>query len=225
MSEVNKDTLVSDLVKSKVFIWTTRSRYFPKVTDSFIEWTKNWQLILKPEKVADSLIAAREKILNAKSNNDNILVVLDKEIFRDDVEKICVESKMLFLNNKIPSWIFTNFDTFSKRIYSMNKLKSFITSASFARLTKKEQLMKKRELDKLEIVYKWVTWLSKLPKLVVVFDAEYNLWVIKELEKIKIDYIAVANTDLSKWLSTESLVVANTNSYESMNYLLNYLLK
>lgn len=225
MSEVNRDALVSDLVKSKVFIGTTRSKYFPKITDSFIEWTKNWQLVLNPEKIADSLIKAKEKISKAKANKDTILVVLDKEVFRDEVEKVCTDSDILFLNNKVPSWIFTNFDTFSTRIHSMNKLKSFITSTSFAKLTKKEQLMKKRELDKLEIVYKWVTWLWKLPKLVVVFDAEYNLWVIKELEKINIDYVAVANTDLSKWLSTENVVVANTNSYESMTYLLNYLLK
>jgi ribosomal protein S2 len=85
--------------------------------------------------------------------------------------------------------------------------------------------MKKRELEKLENIYKWVKNLTKLPDLVIVVDAEYNLWVIDELEKVNIPYIAIANTNLSRWLLTDKLIVANTNSYESVIYILNYLLK
>ena len=107
----------------------------------------------------------------------------------------------------------------------MNKLRKFINSEDFLKLTKKEQLMKKRELKKLEDIYKGVTKLSKLPELVIVIDAEYYLNTIKELEKVNIDYIAVANTDLSRWLKTDKLIIANTNSYESVLYLLNYILK
>jgi len=131
----------------------------------------------------------------------------------------------MYLNAKVPSGFFTNFDTFVRRIHSMNKLRKFIESEDFGKLTKKEQLMKKRELKKLEDIYKGVTKLNKLPDLVVVFDAEYYLNTIKELELSKIDYVAIANTDLSKWLKTDKLVVANTNSYEAVSYLLNYLLK
>lgn len=107
----------------------------------------------------------------------------------------------------------------------MNKLRKFIESPEFLKLTKKEQLMKKRELKKLEDIYKGVTKLNKLPDLVIVIDAEYYLNTVEELEKAKIDYVAVANTDLSKWLKTDKLLVANTNSYESISYLLNYLFK
>jgi len=131
----------------------------------------------------------------------------------------------MYLNTKVPSGFFTNFETFLKRIHSMNKLRKFIESPEFLKLTKKEQLMKKRELKKLENIYKGVTKLNKLPELVIVIDAEYYLNTIDELEKAKIDYVAIANTDLSRWLKTDNLIVANTNSYESISYLLNYLLK
>lgn len=225
MSEVNKDTLVKDLIENKVYIWTTKFEYFPKVTGSFILWNKNWQIIIDPDKIAESLVKVKEKIEAVKSEDQDILVVWDKEVFRDEIEKICTEKGFMFLNNKVPSWIFTNFETFQKRIHSMNNLKKFIESTAFWKLTKKEQLMKKRELSKLETFYKWLTWLKNLPKLVIVIDTEYNIWVVKELEKVGIEYIAVSNTNLSRWLSTDNLIVSNTNSYESMNYLLNYLLK
>jgi len=225
MSSVDKSTLVNELVENKVYIWTTRSDYFPKVTDSMVLWTKDKQIVLDPQKIADRLISLKEKVDTAKGEGKSIVVVFDKEAFRDEVAEICTSSNVSFLNNKVPSGIFTNFETFVKRIQSLNKLKKFIESPAFEKITKKEQLMKKRELAKLEVVYNGVTNLTKLPDLVIVVDAEYNSWVIKELEKAKIPYIAIANTNLSRWLKTEDLLVMNTNSYESVNYVLNYLLK
>ncbi len=225
MSSVDKSTLVKELVDNKVYLWTTKSDYFPKISDSVVLGEKNKQIILNPEKIAGLLESSKEIIDEAKTNGKNIVVILDKEAFREEVETICSSSNVSFLNNKVPSGIFTNFETFWRRIHSMNTLQKFIKSSAFSKLTKKEQLMKKRELAKLEQVYHGVTNLTKLPDLVIVVDAEYNLWVIKELEKASIPYIAIANTNLSKWLKTDNLVIMNTNSYESVTYVLNYLLK
>jgi len=225
MSSVDKSTLINELVTNKAYLWTTKSDYFPKITDSVVLGEKNNQIVLDPEKIANLLEKSKKVIDEAKNNWKNIVVILDKEAFRKEVEDICSFVGVSFLNNKVPSGIFTNFDTFSKRIQSMNTLRKFIKSSDFSKLTKKEQLMKKRELAKLEQVYHGVTNLTKLPDLVVVVDAEYNIWVIKELEKISIPYIAIANTNLSKWLKTDNIVVMNTNSYESVIYALNYLLK
>jgi len=225
MSELNKEALVEWLIANKSYIWTTRSKFFPKITEKSTLWVVNKEMVIDPSTTAEMLLSAKEKIKSLKENWKNILLVLDKEVFRKDVEELCSSSNTLFLNNKVPSWLFTNFSTFSKSIAAMNDLRKLISSDRFAKLTKKEQLITKRNLSKFELVYKGVTNLRKLPDLVIVVDAEYNTWVIKELEKAKIEYVAIANTDLSRWLSTDSLIVANTNSYESVMYMLNYLLK
>ena len=219
------ETLVKAVVDNKLYLGTPKSKYFPKVTDAFILGEKNRQIVIDPSKIADSLEKIKKLIEDTKKDTKTILVVFDKEVFRDDVEELCEWLGVMYLNTKVPSGFFTNFDTFSKRIHSMNKLRKFIESEEFLKLTKKEQLMKKRELKKLEDIYKGVKQLEKLPDLVIVVDAEYYINTIDELEKSKIDYVAVANTDLSKWLKTDNLVVSNTNSYEAVLYLLNYLLK
>jgi len=224
MSGLN-EALVNAIVDNKLYLGTPKSKYFPKITDSVILGEKNRQIVIDPVKIAESIEKVKEVIDQAKKDWKDIVVVFDKEAFKDDVENICEANGIMYLNAKVPSGFFTNFDTFSKRIHSMNKLRKFIESPEFLKLTKKEQLMKKRELKKLEDIYKGVTKLNKLPELVVVIDAEYYLNTVDELEKAKIDYVAIANTDLSKWLKTDNLVVANTNSYESISYLLNYLFK
>ena len=225
MSELNKEALIEWLISNKVYIWTTRSKFFPKITEKSTLGVVNKEMVIDPSVTAEMLLSAKEKIKKLKEAWKNVLLVLDKEVFRDDVEDICNSSNTLFLNNKVPSWLFTNFSTFSKSIGAMNSLSKLISSDKFTKLTKKEQLITKRNLAKFELVYKGVTNLRKVPDLVIVVDAEYNTWVIKELEKAKIEYIAIANTDLSRWLSTDNLIVANTNSYESIMYILNYLLK
>ena len=225
MSELNKEALVDGLIANKAYIWTTRSKFFPKITEKTTLWVVNKEIVIDPDTIADSLLSAKDKIKKVKEAWKNILLVLDKEVFRDDVEEVCNASNIMFLNNKVPSWLFTNFSTFSKSIAAMNNLRKLISSDKFSKLTKKEQLITKRNLSKFELVYKGVTNLRKVPDLVIVVDAEYNTWVIKELEKANINYIAIANTDLSRWLSTDDLIVANTNSYESVMYILNYLLK
>ena len=224
MSGLN-EALVNAIVDNKLYLGTPKSKYFPKITDSVILWEKNRQIVIDPVKIAESIEKVKEVIAQARKDWKDIVVVFDKEAFKDDVENICEANGIMYLNAKVPSGFFTNFDTFSRRIHSMNKLRKFIESPEFLKLTKKEQLMKKRELKKLEDIYKGVTKLNKLPELVVVIDAEYYLNTVDELEKAKIDYVAIANTDLSKWLKTDNLVVANTNSYESISYLLNYLFK
>jgi len=148
MSSVDKSTLVNELVNNKVYIWTTRSEYFPKVTDSMILWTKDKQIVIDPEKIADKLISVKEKVDSAIKEGKSIVVVFDKEAFREEVKDVCTSAGVSYLNYKVPSGIFTNFETFSKRIHSLNKLKKFIESPAFEKITKKEQLMKKRELAK-----------------------------------------------------------------------------
>jgi small subunit ribosomal protein S2 len=225
MSGTNTEALVKAIVDNKLYLGTPKANYFPKVTDKVILGEKNRQIVIDPAKIAELLEKAKEVVSTAKKEGKDIVVVFDKEAFRDDVENLCESLGIMYLNAKVPSGFFTNFDTFSKRIHSMNKLRKYIESGEFLKLTKKEQLMKKRELKKLEDIYKGVTKLNKLPDLVVVVDAEYYLNTVDELEKAGIDYVAIANTDLSKWLNTDNLVVANTNSYESVSYLLNYILK
>ncbi|MBP6257232.1 30S ribosomal protein S2 [Patescibacteria group bacterium] len=58
------------------------------------------------------------------------------------------------MNHKIPAGILSNFDTLLMRIKNLKEMRSYVTSESFSLLTKKEQNMKKRDLEKVEKVYK-----------------------------------------------------------------------
>jgi hypothetical protein len=48
---------------------------------------------------------------------------------------------------------------------------------------------------------------------------------VDELEKLHIDNIIIANSDFDRWWNDESLVMANTNYFESIKLVLEYILK
>ncbi|MFZ5341743.1 MAG: 30S ribosomal protein S2 [Patescibacteria group bacterium] len=68
--------------------------------------------------------------------------------------KLAEKTGVHYLNYKVPGGVLTNFDTLLSRIRSMNQLREYIQGQDFQKLTKKEKLVKERQLAKLEVVYK-----------------------------------------------------------------------
>lgn len=118
----------------------------------------------------------------------------------------------------------TNFDTLLGRIRSLKDLRAFSDSSAFETLTKKEQSMKRRELAKVEQVYKGVVNLRKKPDLVVIVDGQYMSKFVKEVQKLKTNAIVLASSDFDKWIDQE-VVMCNTNSFDSIDFVLNHLFK
>lgn len=124
----------------------------------------------------------------------------------------------------MPAGFLTNFDTLITRIKGMNELRSFIESEDFLKLTKKEQLTNQRKLKKVEMIYKGAKNLRKRPDLVIVVDGKSMMKFVKELDKTGIDNIVIASTNFDTRWNKDNLVIANVDSYQSLNYGLSYIL-
>lgn len=219
------DSLVKDVIKNSLYVWTPKFGAIPKVTAKYWMWIKNGMVIFDPEKIAENIKKVKNKVDLYKKEKKDILVIYNKEYYSQNLEDLLGNSNISYLNNKVPSWVFTNFDTIKKRINSMNTLSMYIQSDEFLLLTKKERLTKIRQLKKLETVYNWVKKISKLPDLVIIVDWKFNEKVVKEVLMLdKVDIIVVANSDFDKWINDDNLLVANTLSHNSINFILNYLL-
>ena len=141
-------------------------------------------------------------------------------------QKLLERKSWLYLNYKVSGGFLTNFDTFKKRIDSINEMASFMESEAYAALTKKEQLVYKRNFDRANKVYKGVTNLKKRPELVIVVDGTMLSTLIDEVENLKgkLEAIVIAGTNFSRYWPENELVVTNINSYTSIDFVLNYLL-
>lgn len=179
-------------------------------------------VVFDPEVVQAQLDEAKAQVKEAQAANKNILVLCEKDLYREDVEKLATEHGFYYLNNSIPSGVLTNFDTLLSRVKSLEKMRNFMESSQFESLTKKEQAVKKRQLAKIERVYKWVVGLHKKPDLVVVVDGQFMQKFLHEIQKVRAKAIVLASSNFDQWFS-KYLIMCNVNSYQSIDHVLKYI--
>ena len=214
-------SVATDIQKSMVFLWHPKNKSNPKTSDFWL-WVHNGMVILDPAVIEQQISDAKKQVSSVKKSNKQILVICEKTVYKDELEKLSEKAGFHYLNHKVPSGVLTNFDTLLGRIRSLKELRAFVDSASFDTLTKKEQSMKKRELKKIEQVYKWVVDLKKKPDLVVIVDGQYMHKFVSEIQKLKSPAVVLASSDFDKWID-QQVVMCNTNSLSSISYVMNSL--
>ena len=211
-----------DIIDSKVFIGHPKNQSNPKTRDWWLG-VYNGQVVFDPAVIENQLKKAKEVFEEAKKHNKDVLVICEKELYKDDIAALSEKSWVHYLNHKVPAWVLTNFDTLLMRIRSLQEMRSFIDSESFLALTKKEQQMKQRALQKIEKVYQGVVHLKKKPELVIIVDGQFMHKFVDEVEKTRTESIVLASSNFDMWPNSH-MVMCNVNSHRSMDYVLKYIL-
>jgi small subunit ribosomal protein S2 len=215
---------IDEIVDAQVHIGTLKSEAHPKTRQQWIDVIEG-VVVFDPEKIQKQLEVAQKKVKKALDEKKDVLLVCEKKMYAEEVEKITQNKGVHFLNYKVPSGFLTNFDTFKKRVSSMNKMMSFLESGDFESLTKKEQLVYKRKLSKVQRVYKGIQNLPKRPDLVIIVDGEMMSSFVDEVQKqTDVDSIVISSSNFSRWWDADSLLLANIGAYKSIDFVLNTLL-
>jgi small subunit ribosomal protein S2 len=89
-------------------------------------------------------------------------------------------------------------------------------------LPKKEKATKLLELEKLDRAFKGLKEMKKLPDVIFVVDAAYEIQAVKEANSLNLPVYAMASTNSNPDLLT-NLIPANTNSVKSIEFVANEL--
>ena len=155
-------SVTQDIINAKAFVGHPKNQSNPKTRDAWLG-VYNKQVIFNPVVIEDQLNIARKAIQDAKKDNKDVLVICEKELFKEEIATLAENAGIHYLNHKVPAGVLTNFDTLLSRVRSLQEMRAYVESESFSTLTKKEQSMKKRALEKIEKVYKGVVNLRKIP--------------------------------------------------------------
>ena len=216
---------VQDIVAAQAHIGTLKNEAHPKTSKYWSEVT-NGVVVINPEVTAEQLEAAKAQVAAAKAAGKEILVVCEKKMYAEELEALAQKAGVAFLNYKVSGGFLTNFDTFKKRIDSINEMVSYMESDAFASLTKKEQLVYKRNFERANKVYKGVTKLKKRPELVIIVDGNMLSTLIDEVENLKgkLEAIVIAGTNFSRYWPENEIITTNINSYQSLDFVLKSIL-
>lgn len=215
-------TTTQAIIDAKAFVGHPKNQSNPK-TREFWLGIHDGVVMFSPEVIEQQVAHAKKTFQEMKKQGKEILIICEKELFKDQVAVLAEKAGIHYLNHKVPAGVLTNFDTLLLRIRNLQDMRSFVGSDSFKTLTKKEQSMKTRELKKVEQVYKWVVNLRKRPELTIIVDGELMRKFVDEVEVLGLENIILASSNYKR-RSGKQVVPCNVNSMSSLNCVLEEIL-
>ncbi|MEI7562420.1 MAG: 30S ribosomal protein S2 [bacterium] len=214
----------NDVIKAQAHIGTLKSEAHPK-TNKYWAGVVNGIAVVDSDILTQQLEQAKQKVQEAKKAGKEILIISEKKMIADELSAMGDALGYCYLNYKFPSGFLTNFETFKKRIESMNSMARFVETDNYLALTKKEQLVYKRKLERVLKIYKGVRNLTKKPDLVIIVDGQMMDGLINEITKQPdMDNIIIAGTNFSRRWDENNLIIANIGSHKSMDFVLKTIL-
>lgn len=188
---------LADLLKSGAHFGHTKSRWNPKMKP-YIHSVRNNIHILDLAKTKFALDKAAKQFYDLGASGGTVLLIGTKRQAKAVVRTIAESANLPYVTVRWLGGTFTNFKTIQKTIRKMEKLQEQVESPDFGVMfTKKERLMKSRELEKLSKLFSGIKDLKKLPEAILVVDPNYDSTAVKEARKSKVKVFALAdsNTD------------------------------
>lgn len=173
--------------------------------------------LVKTQELLKKAVEELEKL----SNTGHILIVGTKGQAASIVQNIALEKGAFYVNRRWPGGLFTNFETIRRSIQNLVKMEEEIAQGG-KDLVKKEVLMMEKEIAKLNMIYKGIKFMDKLPVAIIVIDSKVEKIAVREANRVGIPIISMVDTNSNPDLITHS-IPANDDSLKSITLIMNVL--
>ncbi|MFB3100853.1 MAG: 30S ribosomal protein S2 [Gammaproteobacteria bacterium] len=126
-----------------------------------------------------------------------ILFVGTKRSAQKVIQEEALRCGMPFVNRRWLGGLLTNYQTVKQSINRMKSLEAKETDGTFEKMTKKDQLRHKRELEKLSRGLSGIKEMGGLPDALFVVDVGYENIAVSEAKKLGIPVVGVVDSNNS----------------------------
>ena len=172
-----------------------QTRYWNPKMKQYIYGSRNGVHIINLDKTVACLDDALNFIGSVVSRKGKVLFVGTKRAASDQVKEAALSCGQYYVNHRWLGGLLTNWKTVRQSIRKYKDLETQATDGTFDKLTKKEVLMRTREIAKLEKSFGGIKDLGTIPDALFVIDAEVEHIAIDEANKLGIPVVAVVDTN------------------------------
>ena len=183
-----------DMLKAGVH-FGHQTRYWNPKMKPFIFGARNKVHIINLEKTVPMFNEALAELNKIASRKGKILFVGTKRAASEAVKDAALSCDQFFVNHRWLGGMLTNWKTVRQSIKRLKDLETQSQDGTFDKLTKKEALMRTRELDKLENSLGGIKDMGGLPDALFVIDADHEHIAIKEANNLGIPVFAIVDTN------------------------------
>ncbi|GAA1469569.1 30S ribosomal protein S2 [Microbacterium thalassium] len=186
---------IRQLLDSGVHFGHQTRRWNPKVK-RFILTERSGIHIIDLQQSLSYIDKAYEYVKETVAHGGTVLFVGTKKQAQEIIAEQATRVGQPYVNERWLGGLLTNFATVSKRLARMKELEELdYDDPASSGLTKKELLIKKRELDKLHKSLGGIRNMSKTPSAIWVVDAKREHLAIDEAKKLGIPVIGILDTN------------------------------
>jgi small subunit ribosomal protein S2 len=185
---------IRQLLDSGVHFGHQTRRWNPKMK-RFIFTERSGIYIIDLQQSLGYIDKAYDFVKDTVAHGGTILFVGTKKQAQESIAEQATRVGQPYVNQRWLGGLLTNFQTVSKRLARMKELEELDFEGTTSGFTKKELLIKKRELDKLHKSLGGIRNLSKTPSALWVVDTKKEHLAIDEAKKLGIPVIGILDTN------------------------------
>ncbi|QIQ20475.1 30S ribosomal protein S2 [Zophobihabitans entericus] len=172
-----------------------QTRYWNPKMKPFIFGARNKVHIINLEKTVPMFNEALTELNKIASRKGKILFVGTKRAASEAVKEAALSCDQFYVNHRWLGGMLTNWKTVRQSIKRLKDIETQTQDGTLEKLTKKEALMRTREMAKLENSLGGIKNMGGLPDAIFVIGADHEHIAIKEANNLGIPVFAVVDTN------------------------------
>lgn len=172
-----------------------QTRYWNPKMGKYIFGARNKIHIINLEHTVPAFNEALALIQQMASQKKKILFVCTKRAAQKTIKEEAIRAGQPFVSHRWLGGMLTNYKTIRASIRRLQELTTQSEYGTFAKLTKKEALMRTRDMEKLERSIGGIKNIAGLPDAMFVIDVDHERIAIQEANKLGIPVIGIVDTN------------------------------
>lgn len=172
-----------------------QTRYWNPKMAPFIFGARNKIHIINLEHTVPAMNSALDAIAKMAANKNKILFVGTKRAASKIIGEQAARAGMPFVSHRWLGGMLTNYKTIRQSVRRLRELEAQSADGTFDKLTKKEALMRRRDMEKLERSIGGIKDMSGLPDALFVIDVDHERIAIQEANKLGIPVFGIVDTN------------------------------
>ena len=185
---------MKQLLEAGVHFGHQTRRWDPRMAE-YIFQARNGIHIIDLQKTSKKIDEAYEFLREQAEEGKTVLFVGTKKQAQDCMKEAAEKSGMFYVNQRWLGGMLTNFDTIKKRVERLNQLEKMEEDGTFDVLPKKEVILLKKEMEKLDKNLGGIKEMTELPGVIFLVDPKKERNAVLEARKLNIPTIGLVDTN------------------------------
>ncbi len=185
---------MKQLLEAGVHFGHQTRRWDPKMAE-YIFQARNGIHIIDLQKTSKKLDEAYAFIKEQAEEGKTVLFVGTKKQAQECMKEAALKCGMYYVDQRWLGGMLTNFETIRTRVQRLKDLETMQEDGTFNVLPKKEVILLKKEMEKLERNLGGIKEMEKLPGVIFLVDPKKERIAILEAKKLNIPVVGLVDTN------------------------------